>query len=91
VTLKPNTVYGFDINGGTDRHYWQWDGTTQNAYPKGNAYSVRKGRLIERIGDHVFIVALTRATGTDPAKAANADEPASPRKLANSATAGDTK
>src|SRR5262249_30048043 len=21
VTLKPNTIYGFDINGGTDRHY----------------------------------------------------------------------
>ena len=92
VTLKSGTLYGFDLSGGTDRHYWQWDGTDTDAYPNGTAYSVRKGRLTERTGDHVFVVSLTRATVIEPQKAAaKADEPASAGRLANTGTTAGSK
>src|SRR5262249_7312505 len=69
VKLEPNTTYGFDVSGGTDRHYWQIDGTGSNAYPEGVAYSVvGKDKFTPRTGDHVFVVALT------PAKASSATQ-----------------
>ena len=65
VVLKPNTTYGFDVNGGKARHYWQADGTAANAYPGGVAYSVTgEGKFVTRRGDHVFVVALTAADGS---------------------------
>jgi len=92
VTLKPNTIYGFDISGGTDRHYWQWDGTNKDAYPRGTAYSLREGKMIERTGDHVFVVSLTRTTVTEPARAsAQADQTPSARKVANTGTTGEPR
>src|SRR5262249_40509578 len=81
VTLKPNTIYGFDVSGGTERHYWQWDGTDTDAYRGGVAYSLQKGKIVERTGDHVFAVALSRATVTESAKA---DIPVSTTRRANS-------
>jgi len=92
VTLKPGTIYGFDVSGGTERHYWQWDGTDADAYRGGVAYSLPKGKMAERTGDHVFAVALSRATVTESAKAAaKADEPASTTRLANSGAATESK
>src|SRR5436190_18760419 len=32
VKLEPKTAYGFDVSGGSTRHYWQMDGTVSNAY-----------------------------------------------------------
>jgi hypothetical protein len=88
VTLKPSTIYGFDVSGGTDRHYWQWDGTDTDAYRGGVAYSLQKGKMAERTGDHVFAVALSRATVTESAKA---DVPAATTRVANSGTAAESK
>jgi hypothetical protein len=67
VTLKPNTTYGFDIGGGTVRHYWQTDGTASNAYTGGEAYSsgtagAGNSKQASRTGDRVFVVALTLAS-----------------------------
>jgi hypothetical protein len=92
VVLKPNTIYGFDVSGGTERHYWQWDGTDTDAYRDGVAYSLPKGKMAERTGDHVFAVALTRATVTESAKAAaQADDSASNTRLANRGAATESK
>jgi hypothetical protein len=79
VTLKPNTSYGFDIGGGNTRHFWQTDGTVQNAYAGGEAYSsgtagVGRGTRISRTGDHVFVVALTPATASPDSSAQAAVE-----------------
>jgi len=68
ITLKPNTRYGFDVGGGTSRHYWQVDGTVSNAYAGGEAYSSGSGGVgaasrTVRPGDRVFIVALSPAGG----------------------------
>ena len=69
VLLKPNTTYGFDLGGGSTRHFWQTDGTTVNAYAGGEAYSsgeagVGSGTRTSRNGDRVFVVALTPANGS---------------------------
>jgi len=88
VTLKPGTIYGFDVNGGTERHYWQWDGTDTDAYHGGVAYSLQKGKMAERTGDHVFAVALSRAAVTESAKA---DLPVSTTRRANSGNAAESK
>jgi hypothetical protein len=82
VQLKANTLYGFDLSGGTGRHYWQWDGTEDNPYGGGNAYSVsRKGQMMERKGDHVFIVAMSQLTSTEAGKIPSA-EPTQAAQLA---------
>ena len=77
VMLKPNTIYGFDLGGGTERHYWQTDGTASNVYPGGEAYSSGQAGVgsltrTSRRGDRVFVVALTpaNARGGRQAKAA---------------------
>jgi hypothetical protein len=92
VALKPNTIYGFDVSGGTDRHYWQWDGTDTDAYRNGTAYSLRAGQMAERTGDHVFVVALTRGTtGTSEKTAVKAQEPASTTPLAKTGSDAGSK
>lgn len=93
VELKPNTTYGFDVSGGTDRHYWQWDGTDDNVYRGGSAYSVMpKGKMTERKGDRVFVVRMTARTATEAGKAsADAAEPAQARHLANTGTTAESK
>jgi hypothetical protein len=84
VKLNANTLYGFDVSGGTERHYWQWDGTENNPYGGGSAYSVsRKGQMTERKGDHEFIVAMSPLTSTEAGKIpARAAEPAQAAQLA---------
>jgi len=67
VTLHPNTTYGFDVGGGSVRHYWQTDGTVANAYAGGEAYSsgaagVGSNTRTARTGDHVFVATLTPAS-----------------------------
>jgi hypothetical protein len=67
VPLNRNTTYGFDVAGGTVRHYWETDGffdRRSDAYPGGAAYSSGAGgvgntALIARDGDRVFLVALS--------------------------------
>lgn len=80
VTLKPNTMYGFDVGGGDVRHYWQTDGTASNIYAGGEAYSsgtggAGNGQRASRTGDRVFVVALTPAD-TPTAGQAKADNQA---------------
>ena len=93
VELKPNTTYGFDVSGGTVRHYWQWDGTDDDVYRGGSAYSVlAKGKMTERKGDHVFVVGMTARTTTEAGKAsADAAEPAQARHLTNTGTTAESK
>jgi hypothetical protein len=93
VELKPNTAYGFDVSGGTDRHYWQWDGTDKDVYRGGSAYSVvAKGKMTVRNGDHVFVVGMTLRMATEAAKAsANAAEPIRATSLVNASTTAESK
>src|SRR2546426_2531743 len=35
VALKPNTTYGFDVGGGSARHYWPGGRTAPHSYPGG--------------------------------------------------------
>ncbi len=93
VELKPNTTYGFDVSGGTGRHYWQWDGTAKDVYHGGSAYSVSpKGTVTERNGDHVFVVGMRLRTAAEAGKApANAAEPGQAARLVNTSTTADSK
>jgi hypothetical protein len=69
IPLNANTTYGFDVGGGTVRHYWETDGffsRTSDRYPAGTAYSSGAGGVgnnvfTERQGDRVFVVALSLA------------------------------
>ena len=66
IALSPNTTYGFDVTGGSTRHYWECDGTSSDAYAGGSAYSTGANGVASltrttRVGDHVFVVALARA------------------------------
>jgi len=45
--LQPNTTYGFDVSGGTDRHYLAMDGPAMTLWA-GAAYSCCKGKMAER-------------------------------------------
>lgn len=74
VTLKPNTFCGFDVGGGSARHYWQTDGTVSNAYAGGEAYSsgaagAGSNTRAVRSGDRVFVAALTPAIAPVSSKA----------------------
>ncbi|MCI0748014.1 MAG: immunoglobulin domain-containing protein [Verrucomicrobia subdivision 3 bacterium] len=65
VALNPNTTYGFDVAGGTTRHYWECDGNSANPYAGGTAYTTGTGGVgsttrNSQTGDRVFIVALTQ-------------------------------
>ena len=93
VGLKPNTTYGFDVSGGTDRHYWQWDGTAKDVYRGGSAYSVSpKGKVTERNGDHVFVVGISLRTAAEAGMAsANAARPGSATHVANAGTTAESK
>jgi hypothetical protein len=89
VKLDPNTTYGFDVSGGTDRHYWQIDGTASNAYAGGVAYSVvGKDKFTPRTGDHVFVVALTSAKA--PSASQTSAAPAAKPSTQQAATSGKT-
>ena len=66
IALSPNTTYGFDVTGGSTRHYWECDGTSSDAYAGGSAYSTGANGVANltrttRVGDRVFVVALARA------------------------------
>ena len=89
VTLKPDTTYGFDVSGGADRHYWQWDGTDKDVYTGGVAYSILpKESMTERTGDHVFVVAMSQPSATEAAKtSAKVTEASEATHVANSDTA----
>jgi hypothetical protein len=93
VELKPNTTYGFDVSGGTDRHYWQWDGTDKDVYRGGSAYSVSpRGKVTERSGDHVFVVGMSLRQVAEAGKAsANATEPGPATYLVNTPTTPKSK
>jgi len=65
VQLQPNTTYGFDISGGSTRHYWQTAGTVSDAYKGGVAYSIGiNGKFMPRKGDHVFVATLEPANAS---------------------------
>jgi len=81
--LNPNTTYGFDVGGGSTRHYWETDGRSctpsgpncnpVNFYTGGTAYSSGANgsgstTLTNRSGDRVFVVALTPANVIIPPK-----------------------
>jgi hypothetical protein len=79
VVLYPNTTYGFDLGAtSVGDHYWETDGTANtNAYAGGTAYSsgvaangyghgVGDDTLTERVGDRVFVIALTAASAPLP-------------------------
>ena len=66
IALSPNTTHGFDVAGGSTRHYWECDGTSSDAYAGGSASSTGANGVANltrttRVGDHVFVVALARA------------------------------
>jgi hypothetical protein len=83
VVLNPNTTYGFDVGGGSVRHYWETDGRSCtpsgpncnpiDPYSNGTAYSSGANgsgntTLTNRSGDRVFVVALTPANVILPPK-----------------------
>jgi len=66
IALSPNATYGFDVTGGTARHYWECDGTSSDAYSGGAAYSTGANGAANltrtaRVGDRIFVLALARA------------------------------
>lgn len=80
VSLNPNTTYGFDIGGGSTRHYWEMDGTSANPNVGGVAYSSGANgtgttSLTARTGDRVFKVALTAVSAPGYAATVLADGP----------------
>src|SRR5262245_32787095 len=83
VVLNPNTTYGFDVGGGSVRHYWEADGRSCtpsgpncnpiDPYINGTAYSSGGNgsgstTYTNRSGDRVFVVALTPANVIIPPK-----------------------
>ena len=83
AVLNPNTTYGFDVGGGSTRHYWETDGRSctpsgpncnpVDLYSGGTAYSSGSGgsgstTMTNRSGDRVFVVALIPANVILPPK-----------------------
>jgi len=69
VHLRPDTIYGFDVGGGSSRHYWQVDGTLSQIYSGGTAYSVEgKDKFTPRRGERVFVVSLTATKAESAAR-----------------------
>ena len=79
VVLNPNATYGFDLGGtSVGDHYWETDGTANtNAYTGGTAYStgvaadnygygLGNNSLTPRVGDRVFVVAMSAAVSALP-------------------------
>jgi hypothetical protein len=71
VVLTPDTIYGYDIGGGSTRHYWESDGTSSDAYEGGTAYSsgaAGQGNTVftAETGDRLFVLALTPVGTTVP-------------------------
>jgi len=80
VLLQPNSTYGFDLGGGSVRHYWQTAGASTDCYKSGTAYSsgasgVGNRACLRRDGDRVFVVSLVPAE-SPPSKSTAEGRPA---------------
>lgn len=70
-SLLPNKTYGFDVTSGTTGAFFEWLGTSNNAFAGGNAYrggtlGTPDNALNALVGDRVFFVELAAVSPGDP-------------------------
>lgn len=69
VPLAPNQTYGFDITSSATGAFFEWLGTSNRVYARGNAYNGSTTGspdyvMNPLVGDRVFVVSLTAASNS---------------------------